>query len=109
MNEPNIFGYGLFPEPICPTDVMLLYIAAEHPEQLGEPITRTEMAAIADKCAQSCYGLYCLLECLETLSKDQGQELHVDTLKDQLNTANNGFYYIASLIDQQEEKNEEEQ
>ena len=47
MNEPNIFGYGIFPETICPTDVMLLYIAAEHPEQLGEPITRTEMAAIA--------------------------------------------------------------
>lgn len=48
MNEPNVFGYGVFPETICPTDVMLLYIAAEHPEQLGEPITRPEMAAIAD-------------------------------------------------------------
>ena len=49
MNEPNIFGYGVFPETICPTDVMLLYMAAEHPEQLGEPITRPEMAAIAIK------------------------------------------------------------
>ena len=109
MNEPSVFGYGVFLETIYPTDVMLLYIAAEHPEQLGEPITRPEMAAIADKCAQSCYGLYCLLEWLETLSKDQGQELYVDTLKDQLSMANNGFYYVASLIDQQEEKEEEEQ
>lgn len=110
MNEPSVFGYGVFLETICPTDVMLLYMAAEHPEQLGEPITRPEMAAIADKSVHSpVSGLYCLLEWLETLSKDQGQELHVDTLKDQLSMANNGFYYVASLIDQQEEKEEEEQ